>query len=275
MIHVKSKRLNHTTNELSEGRQYYHQLASIFCIMGDNPDIAALYPPPPPFYKFFTCENVSTFNSLRQSGKSDKEISEIQDIKFLVPPQRPNKDQYRSFGDIWWFKDKHVGLKESGVQQIYDDASPPPAGSQANTSTTENVLIENVNKDTESIENEEEIEEVFSGTRIDELKKMTKSLLLNYLELVGLLAKNPALAQPKIDHIRTILINIHHLLNSYRLHQSRETLIIKLQKKLEETKTETLGIHDTCSRVEKKLDQLVNRLEEFKAGNKANSDGNQ
>ncbi|KGK37233.1 hypothetical protein JL09_g3626 [Pichia kudriavzevii] len=254
MIHVKSKRLNHTTNELSEGRQYYHQLASIFCIMGDNPDIAALYPPPPPFYKFFTCENVSTFNSLRQSGKSDKEISEITRYQIL---------------------DKYVGLKESGVQQIYDDASPPSAGSQANTSTTENVLIENVNKDTENIENEEEIEEVFSGTRIDELKKMTKSLLLNYLELVGLLAKNPALAQPKIDHIRTILINIHHLLNSYRLHQSRETLIIKLQKKLEETKTETLGIHDTCSRVEKKLDQLVNRLEEFKAGNKANSDGNQ
>ncbi|ODQ49300.1 hypothetical protein PICMEDRAFT_29893 [Pichia membranifaciens NRRL Y-2026] len=205
--------------------------------MADSSEISALYPPPPPYYKLFTHTNVKKFNELRKEGLNDEQLEEIPDIKFLVRPKLPTKEQYRSFGDLWWFEDKQVSLKENNLTKAY-------------------------------IEEEEE-EEVFTKARIDELKKMTKSLLLNFLELVGLLSSNPKLAAKKIDNIRTILINIHHLLNSYRLHQSRETLILSMQKKLSETQDEIHGIRTTCSQVEVKLNTLVERLQQLQnAGGK-------
>jgi mediator of RNA polymerase II transcription subunit 7 len=218
--------------------------------MAENSDISALYPPPPPFYKFFTAENVTKFNELRKSGESDESISQIPDIKFLLPPNQPDKQQYRSFGDLWWFEDKQVGLKESGIVQIYGDSSHD--GNNTNP--------------------EEDEEDVFSSIRINELKKMTKSLLLNFLELIGILAKNPELGAQKIDNIRTILINIHHLLNSYRLHQSRETLILTMQKKLAQAEDEIRQIKDTYTNVEQKLSLLVNRLNQSKTSNQKSQD---
>lgn len=216
--------------------------------MTENFEISSLYPPPPPYYKFFTPSNVQKYNTLRKDGISDEEISQLHDLKFLVHPQHPEKEQYRSFGDLWWFEDKQIGLKESGIEQIYGDKDET-------TDTTSN--SKKMNNDTND---EKEEDEMFTKLRIDELKKMTKSLLLNFLELVGIISKNPKLASKKIDNIRTILINIHHLLNSYRSHQSRETLILSLQKKLTETQENVLSIKNTCAQVESKLNLLEQKL---------------
>lgn len=211
--------------------------------MTENSEISALYPPPPPYYKFFTSENISRVNELRKNNDTDVAISKLTDLKFLIPPKQPEKEQYRSFGDLWWFQDKQVGLKESGIEQIYGESEHP--------------------KDDE----DDEEEDVFSTARIDELKKMTKSLLYNYLEFISVLIKNPEFATEKIENIRTILINIHHLLNSYRLHQSRETLIITMQKKLSETQDEISTIKNTCSNIETKLNLLMNKLNDGKSLN--------
>lgn len=234
--------------------------------MAENSDISALYPPPPPFYKLFTPENVQKYNQLRKNGESADSLGNIPDIKFLVPPKQPEKEQYRSFGDLWWFEDKQVGLKESGIVQIYGDA---PLPDKTPVSTSEDVQMSDASGKIEP--KEEDDEETFSISRINELKKMTKSLLLNFLELVGLLSKNPSLAATKVEHIRTILINIHHLLNSYRLHQSRETLILTMQKKLSETEDEIHSIKETCENVEEKMKLLVSRLQKLQSS-KPNSE---
>ena len=55
--------------------------------------------------------------------------------------------------------------------------------------------------------------------RTAELRSLTKSALLNYLELVGILGVDPAGWTEKIDDLRIIFINMHHLLNEYRPHQ--------------------------------------------------------
>ncbi|GMF07728.1 unnamed protein product [Ambrosiozyma monospora] len=82
---------------------------------------------------------------------------------------------------------------------------------------------------------------------------MTKSLLLNFLELIGLISKNPKYVFEKIEQIRIILINLHHLLNSYRLHQSRESLILKYEEKIADTLATIDNIEKTCDAVEKKI----------------------
>ena len=57
--------------------------------------------------------------------------------------------------------------------------------------------------------------------RTDELKNLAKSVLLNYLELVGIMGVDPAGWQTKVEELRIIFINMHHLLNEYRPHQVR------------------------------------------------------
>jgi mediator of RNA polymerase II transcription subunit 7 len=59
--------------------------------------------------------------------------------------------------------------------------------------------------------------------RTDELKNLAKSALLNYLELVGIMGVDPAGWQHKVEDIRIIFVNMHHLLNEYRPHQVPNT----------------------------------------------------
>src|SRR5690348_8167674 len=66
------------------------------------------------------------------------------------------------------------------------------------------------------------------GKRIDtafELKRQAKSVLLNFLELTGILYQSPSDAAEKLEDIRTLFINMHHNINAWRPHQTREALI--------------------------------------------------
>ncbi|GME98495.1 unnamed protein product [Ambrosiozyma monospora] len=92
--------------------------------MADQPPedlISSLYPPPPPYVKFFTNENVAKVKQLQKEGKTNEDISELKDLRFLVPPKPPARVNYRSFGDIWNFEDKFISLKDSGIQQLYEN----------------------------------------------------------------------------------------------------------------------------------------------------------
>jgi mediator of RNA polymerase II transcription subunit 7 len=82
------------------------------------------------------------------------------------------------------------------------------------------------------------------------LKRLAKSLLLNFLELMGTLSTTPASAPEKISDLRTLFINFHHLLNEYRPHQARESLIMMMEEQLERSKQETRGIEGMKIKVE-------------------------
>lgn len=88
------------------------------------------------------------------------------------------------------------------------------------------------------------------------LKRIAKSLLLNFLDLVGILSINPALSESKIADLRTLFINFHHLLNEYRPHQARESLIMLMQDQLEKSRAETQKIREMKQKVEGILEGL-------------------
>jgi mediator of RNA polymerase II transcription subunit 7 len=62
------------------------------------------------------------------------------------------------------------------------------------------------------------------------LLKISKSLLLNFLEFVGILSVSPEQFESKVDDMRNLFINAHHLINIYRPHQARESLIMMLDE---------------------------------------------
>lgn len=62
--------------------------------------------------------------------------------------------------------------------------------------------------------------------------------------------------EDKISDIRDLFINFHHLINEYRPHQARESLIAMMQAQLDRTRAETDAIRDAKEKVERVLEGL-------------------
>jgi mediator of RNA polymerase II transcription subunit 7 len=75
-------------------------------------------------------------------------------------------------------------------------------------------------------------------------------LLLNFLELMGAIAINPSQYAEKVADIRILFINFHHLLNEYRPHQARESLILTMEGQLARSRAETKGIERMKEQIE-------------------------
>ncbi|CCF60062.1 hypothetical protein KAFR_0I02830 [Kazachstania africana CBS 2517] len=202
-------------------------------------DISSLYPSPPPYIRFFTEKNLAKLAEYKEQKETEKndndhdgEIEEEEvtnsELDFLIPPPMPRGHQYRAFGSVWQVKDQLPDLEVMGIKQLYKkSSSDEPTNYQY---------------------------------KISELKKLLKSLLLNYLGLAGVLSINPEGYEEKVNNIRTILVNIHHLLNEYRPHQSRESLIMLLEEQLEYKKNEIKKIEQVCQEVQKRLDKIQSNM---------------
>jgi len=70
-------------------------------------------------------------------------------------------------------------------------------------------------------------------TTQEELKRLNKSILHKFLELLDFLVNDPEHAQSKVDELELLFVNFHYLLNGYRTHQARQTLISWLEEQLE------------------------------------------
>lgn len=195
-------------------------------------DVSALYPPPPPYMRFFTNENVARaaaerpVDALPASESAETTEAAQSELSFLSPPPMPESHQYRAFGSVWQVKDELPDLETLGITRLYNTSG------------------------------EDGLQTTTYQYKTQELRRLLKSLLLNYLELVGVLSVNPELYEPKMENIRTILTNIHHLLNEYRPHQSREALIMLLEEQLEHKKSEIQHINEVCADVQRKLDAI-------------------
>jgi len=204
--------------------------------------LAAAFPAPPPFWQSFTPENLERISKLRapqnrtrreENGIPPRILNLPPELRFLQPPEPPVEGVYRCFGDVFNLKDPLPTLQEMSIQQLY---TPPPSPSLH----IDRALI---------------------------LKRLAKSLLLNFLELTGIMSTNPEQYEEKVQDLRTLFINFHHLLNEYRPHQARESLILMMQDQLEKSRKETQGIREVKERVEGVIEGLGKlKLAEFENG---------
>ena len=77
-------------------------------------------------------------------------------------------------------------------------------------------------------------EQVYSDTaeRCAELRKLNRSLLEGFLQLLQLMADSPAQCCDKVADLRTLFLNFQHLLNTFRPHEAREELIATVRQQV-------------------------------------------
>ncbi|EPE25331.1 Mediator hinge subcomplex-like protein [Glarea lozoyensis ATCC 20868] len=203
-----------------------------------EPRLTATFPSPPPFWKEFTEENLTRISELRvaQSGEASKKADPAAslparildlppELRYLQPPEEPADGIYRSFGDLYNLKNPLPSLEEMGIENLYT----PPSTPSHSGKYSDRALV---------------------------LKRIAKSLLLNFLELLGILSHNPEQYDEKIKDLRTLFINFHHIINGYRPHQARESLILMMEEQLERSRAETRGIREGKEKVEVILEGL-------------------
>lgn len=85
-----------------------------------------------------------------------------------------------------------------------------------------------------------------------------RSILLNFLELVDILSQDPQVGADKIDDLQTLFFNAHHLLNEYRPHQARETLILMMEDHISSMRADIEELNTTETKVNDMLGGLGN-----------------
>ncbi|KAK8210591.1 mediator of RNA polymerase II transcription subunit 7 [Phyllosticta capitalensis] len=200
--------------------------------------LSTQWPAPPPFWKHFTPENRARLKELQSSAHDeDTQMSGSQEpsdpknldlppeLRYLVPPQPPASGKYRSFGDLYDINAELPSLKDMGMEQLYPSPAEPTSPSA--TTTSQQTL-----------------------DRASFLKRMTQSLLLNFLEYVGLMSINPSEWSNKFKDLDTLLINCHSLINEYRPHQARASLIMMMEDQLRRKKEEVEGVKKMGEKIE-------------------------
>ncbi|OAR05659.1 hypothetical protein LLEC1_06650 [Akanthomyces lecanii] len=202
--------------------------------------LSSTFPNPPPFWKDFTTDKIARYEQLRKEHDEDDSekttenegfkpqarINNLpEELTHLQPPAEPTDGRWRVFGDQYMLNDQLPTLEEQGITNL-------PAAGQSSA------------KDAKHYD------------RAFELKRLSKSLLLNFLELTGALSRSPSHAEAKVQDLRTLFINMHHILNEYRPHQARESAIEMMQDHLDRTRTETLAIRTQVDKAKRLLEGL-------------------
>jgi mediator of RNA polymerase II transcription subunit 7 len=84
-----------------------------------------------------------------------------------------------------------------------------------------------------------------------------RSLHLNFGELQTILSQNPSLKDQKLEDIKNLFQNAHWLINMYRPHQARESLIAMVEGMVEDGRREM----EKCERMKERVEEVLEGLE--------------
>jgi len=205
--------------------------------------LTAAFPTPPPYYKSFTKENVQRLRKFQKDAGVTSENfvdgpdrqSLPQELRNLVPPEPPADGRFKSFGVQHDLNEPTQSLSAAGIQQLYPD---PPKDAETQPDPTPHMLT------------------------------ITRSILLSFLELVGVLSVNPTQYGDKIEHLQTLFYNVHDMINQYRPHQARESLILMMEEQVDKIRAEIRSVNES----KKKMHTLLKTIQESGTAAQAQAD---
>lgn len=223
----------------------------------DEEQVVSFFPDPPPFYKYFTTENLERLKQFKgaraheSGGAASPQLSASQlldlppELRYLVPPEPPAEDtEYSVFGETTKARegDNFERVVEFIGRQLWDDLNNQGV---LQGWTYEQLYPAGSDSDSWS-----------SLDRQNYLFRFLRSILLSFVELLGIMATNPESEQKeeKLRNIMTLLLNMHALINEYRPHQARETLIGLMEGQLERKKKEVEGVRRMAAKIKETLD---------------------
>lgn len=161
---------------------------------------------------------------------------EMEMLIYVLPPPNPQLPEI------------YPSLAQSGIQQLYPDPTTTTTTTTTAATTTTTAATTSANGGKAGTP---------SFDRTLELRRLSQSLLLNYLELVGVMGIAPEQFHEKTAALETILFNMHHLINEYRPHQARETLCLRMEEQLEKIRRETEENRRVVAQIEEVLAGLA------------------
>ncbi|KAI5371069.1 Putative mediator complex, subunit Med7 [Septoria linicola] len=203
--------------------------------MAEEQQLVAPFPAPPPFYQHFTKQNRNRLRQLRKeaaaasSSNTDNAAAEKQDIdilslpaelRYLIPPPPPSTTKFTVFGQEIDLEAPEPTLAEAGIEQLY------PSDPSVKTNPQPHLIA------------------------------LARSLLTTFLGLIGVLAANPELYEERVSDLQAIMFNMHSLINQYRPHQARESLIMLMEDRVARMRAEIRGVEEGKERVGKLLEGM-------------------
>ncbi|KAJ2355798.1 Mediator of RNA polymerase II transcription subunit 7 [Coemansia erecta] len=159
--------------------------------------------------------------NIQRMADTDREAAmDDPELKFLAPPPPPQSGTYTVFGRMWHVRDELPTLAEQNITQLYPDGQID---------------------------------------RVAELKRLNRSVIFEFLDLVDVLVKDPSQFAARTERIRDVFVNIHHLINEYREHQAKETLKLMIRQQIDGKRQATERTLAKCTELEQTIERL--RLE--------------
>ncbi|KAF1832826.1 hypothetical protein BDW02DRAFT_462670, partial [Decorospora gaudefroyi] len=226
----------------------------------DEDLVLSFFPDPPPFYKHFTAENLARLKDVKKEASGDNDdnrdastapatkLSAEQilalptELRYLIPPEPPADDEDFHVFDVvakakgtdiftknMEFLANQLGLEEVLPDWSYERLYPSADTTEPTTST--------------------------SLDRQNYLFRFLRSILLSYMSLLGIVAVDPASEQKdqKLKDIMTLVANMHALINEYRPHQARQTLIERMEEQVRRKREEVEGVRRMGEKVREVL----------------------
>jgi mediator of RNA polymerase II transcription subunit 7 len=171
--------------------------------------ISAAYPAPPPFYKSFTPQNL------------ERRREHLEPSAPRFPDSLPASG---AFPDLLFLPPELRNLIPP----------PPPTGQYRSFGTLHSLTPT-------------EVEQNITPTP-SRLKELTENLLLTFLSLTNVLATNPGAYGPLWDQLHEGFQEVHKVINGYRPHQARETLILMMEEQIKMVRGETNAVRESVGR---------------------------
>ncbi|KAK4579811.1 Mediator of RNA polymerase II transcription subunit 7 [Recurvomyces mirabilis] len=192
----------------------------------------APFPGPPPFYKHFTTSNLTELRDLRRnvgsaetgieastldraSGSQDVDILALPtELRYLLPPPPPVDGKYNAFGFDRSLHAPPPSLQDVSIEQLYPDHPAVRLDPQAH------------------------------------LISLARSQLTTFLNLIGNLGQDATAGwESPTKDLEILTFNMLDLINQYRPHQARETLIMMMEERLERMKGEIEAIGEAKAKM--------------------------
>lgn len=188
------------------------------------PYFEAFYPQPPPFWRLFTSQSQSDLEHAKSQPDYDPSTLPY-DLKILTPPPLPpaQNSYYKIYNH-----EQHIPPRPG-----LPDPDSALIDFEALTTTSNSSQRESARK----------------------LWHLTKSLLLNFLELCSVMGSSPEEWNEKLVDVNVLMRNINGVINVLRPHQGREALKVLLERNIEEGREEM-----------ERLDSMKGEIEGFLGG---------